>query len=124
MFEKVTRVPVKDCFTFRDRLLFFVDEGKLAKALGKQLSNLKRLEEVMKRKIKIVEFHPDMLRLIQNIVAPLRVVKIEEQDGVVTLTGPDVKTKGLLIGARAQNLRALEEIVKTYHPHLKEIRVV
>jgi NusA-like KH domain protein len=123
LFEKVTRVPVRDFFTFRNRMLFIIPEKTMVKALGKNMVNLRKLEESLKRKIKIVEFSPDMLKLIVNILAPLKVTRMEEQDGVVTISGPDTKTRGLMIGARAQNLRALEEIIREYHPELKEIRV-
>ena len=123
LFEQVTRARVKDCFTFRDKLTFLVEEGQLWRALGKNRANLLKLERLLNQKIKIVEYKPEKLSFIANLLQPLRVVDMEESDGVVTIKGPDTKTKGLMIGARAQNLRALEEIVRRYFD-CKEIKVV
>lgn len=124
LFEKVTRARVKDCVLFKDRLTFIVEEGQLWQALGKDRVNLLKLEQLLNRKVKIVSFHPDKLQFIVNLIHPLRVVDIrEDEEGVVTIKGGDTKTKGLMIGARAQNLRATEGIVRMYF-ECKEIKVV
>jgi len=47
----------------------------------------------------------------------------EDEMGIVTIAGPDSKTKGLLIGRNAQNLRNLEANVRRYF-EVKEIKVV
>lgn len=123
LFEQVTRAQVKDCLTFRERITFIVEDGQLWKALGKNKTNVEKLEKMLNRKVKIVEFRPDMLQFIVNLLQPLKVTDISEEDGVVTIKGPDTKTKGLMIGSRAQNLRATEEIVRKYF-ECKEIKVV
>ncbi|MGV8162629.1 MAG: NusA-like transcription termination signal-binding factor [Candidatus Nanoarchaeia archaeon] len=124
LFEDLTRARVKDCFHNKEKLVFVVEEGELMKALGKERQNLKRLEEKLNRNIKIVEFNPDLLIFIKNLMYPLRVSDMSIDDGVVTIKGPDTKTKGLMIGARAQNLRNYEEITKKYFDELKEIKVI
>ena len=124
VFEDTTRVPVKDCFYFNDKLLFVVNQGFLFKALGKNGVNAIKLESLLNRKIKIVEFNPVLQTFIYNLVYPLQLTKIVEEDGVVTIEGKDTKTKGLLIGYHAKNLRFYESVVKKYFPHIKELRVV
>ena len=125
LFEKITRARLKDCFTHNNKLCFLVEEGQLRKALGPQKKNLIRLESLLNRKLKIIEYKDDLLKFIVNVFAPLKVAKIEEtEEGVVTITGPDQKTKGLMIGARAQNLRNYEQIVQKYYPTLKEIKII
>jgi hypothetical protein len=57
-------------------------------------------------------------------VSPLKVVEIVEGEGVITMTGSDQKTRGLMIGARAKNLRLYESIVQKYFPDIKELKVV
>lgn len=124
LFEKVTRANVKDCFYNRERLVFIVENGEMGKALGKNKGNILKLEQTMNRKIKIVEFNPDILQFIRNLMFPLKILDISEQDGIVTIKGPDIKTKGLMIGARAQNLRNYEEITRKFFDNLKEIKVI
>ena len=124
LFEKVTKSKLKDFFIHNEKINFIVEKGELYKALGKNKENVTKLEDMLKKKIKIVEYSDDMLKFIVNIMAPLRVVDIKNDEGVVTITGPDQKTKGLMIGARAQNLRAFEGVVQKYFPELKEIKVI
>ncbi len=124
LFEKITRAGLKDCFYSKEKLLFVVDHGDMGKALGKKKANIDKLEKVLNRKIKIVEFNPDIKTFIKNLMYPLRILEIEEQDGVYTIKGPDTKTKGLMIGARAQNLRNFEEITQKYFNDVKELKVI
>ncbi|MFA6072727.1 MAG: NusA-like transcription termination signal-binding factor [Candidatus Woesearchaeota archaeon] len=124
LFEDITRARLKDCFHNKEKLVFVVQEGDLMRALGKDRQNLKKLEEKLNRNIKILEFNPDLLIFIKNLMYPLRILEMTMDDGVVTIKGPDAKTKGLMIGARAQNLRNYEEITKKYFEELKEIKVI
>lgn len=124
LFEKITHARLKDCFDNRDKLTFVVQEGQIGKALGKQRVNLKKLEDTFKRKIKIVEFNSDILTFIKNLMFPLRILEIKREEDIIIIKGPDTKTKGLMIGAQAQNLRNYEEVTKKYFPELKEIKIV
>ena len=124
LFEKITRAKLKTITELKDRVVFIVEQGNLKKALGKNSENVKKLEQALNRKIKIVEFNSDPMRFTTNLMFPLKVQEISmEQEGVIVVKGPDTKTKGLMIGARAQNLRAYEAIVTKYFD-IKEIKVI
>ena len=123
LFENITHSQLKDCFFDREKLVFLVDEGEMGKALGKNKMNIVKLEKMLKRKVKIVEFNPNRLQFITNYLAPLRVTDVREEDDIVTVTGADTKTKGLIIGIKAQNLRNLEKIAGKYFT-VQEIKVV
>ncbi len=124
LFEKVTDSRVKDAVDYKDKLTFIVEEGQLWKALGKDRANLIKLEELLKRRVKIVEYRKDKIQFLVNLIHPLRVKDIQEdEEGIITITGTDTKTKGLLIGSRAQNLRATEEVMRMYFD-VKEIKVI
>ena len=123
LFEQVTRVPIKEVVTFKNTLTFIVKEGFLGKALGRGKENLNKLTGLMNRKIKIVEFNPSVLQFVINLISPLKVVDIKQEDEMIIITGPDTKTKGLMIGAGGQNLRELEKIVQRHFP-VKEIKVI
>ena len=123
IFETITRAEVKDCFEAGERLVFVVKEGNIGKALGKGGSNVKRLERMLKRKLRIIEFSSDLLQFIQNVVFPSKVKDIVEEEGIVTITPPDSETRGYLIGRGAVNLNVTKEIVKRYFD-VKDIRVI
>jgi N utilization substance protein A len=124
LFEKITKSRLKDYFEHNDKILFVVEHGFLRKALGEDKKNVTRLEELLKRRVKIIEYNEDIKRFITNVMAPLKIVSLTIEDGVATITGPDQKTKGLMIGSKATNLRMYEGIVQKYFPELKELKVI
>lgn len=124
LFEKITHARVKDCFINNEKLCFVIEQGNLRKALGKNKANIIKLEGLLKRRIKIIEYDKDVLQFIVHVLAPLRVTDIKNNDDVVTITGSDQKTKGLMIGARAANLRNYEKIVQKFFPDIKELKVI
>lgn len=126
-FEKLTGVKVKDFYDHNDRLHFIIETGGLLRALGKDGANVKKLSEQLQRRIKVSEYNPDLKLFVRNLIHPLKVARMELNDpeeGILTLYDDDVKTKGLIIGAKAQNLRFYERVVQKYFPEIKEIRVV
>lgn len=122
-FESVTKAKLKDCINETNRIIFIVEEGELGKAVGKKAANVKKLENYFRKKIKIVEFHPNVLNFIQSFIYPLRLNEIHEEGGIIVMVGPDAQTKGLLIGKNAANLRKLEEYVRRYFD-IKEMKVI
>jgi len=123
LFEQVTHARVKEAFYMKDVLTFIVLEGDKFKALGKNLSNLHKMEQMLSKKVKIVEFDSDITKFITNLIYPYRVESVVLNDKIVTITDSDNKTKGLIIGAKAQNLRMYEGIVKKYF-EIEEIKVL
>lgn len=123
-FESLTNTKLKDCFIDNNSLLVFVvEENQIAKAIGKKGVNVRNIKEKLNRKIKIVEFNPNIETFVANIIRPLIGKEIKVEDNVVTIVGPDTKTKGLLIGRNGQNLRNYEEMVKRYFD-INEIKVI
>ena len=124
LFEKITKSKLKDCYTNKDKLYFIVQHGELRRALGPKKENIQKLVKATNRNIKIVEYSPNVLEFTKNIMHPLRMEDINMEDGVITIKGTDTKTKGLMIGARAQNLRNYESMIQKYFEEIKEIKVV
>jgi transcription antitermination factor NusA-like protein len=83
---------------------------------------VRRLEAVLRKKIRVVEFSPELATFIKNLVYPVDVKVQEPGDGVVVLVPPDLRSRGLLIGRNAQALRACEAVVQRFFP-VKELRV-
>ena len=124
-FESLTKARLKDCIEEDTTgiLYFIVEPFELGKALGKGAANVKRLEEKLNRKIKIVEFDSNVLNFVAKLSYPVKPKNVEEKDGIVTITSPDLTGRGFLIGRGAVNLRAMEKIVQRYF-QIKEIKVV
>jgi N utilization substance protein A len=124
LFQKVTNANIKDCLEQNGKLIFVVNKGDMAKAIGPHGANVHRLENMFKKKIKIIEYSEDLVEFVGNVVAPIRPAGIVEEEGTVIITPEDMQSRGLLIGRSAVNLRAFEEIVKRFFPNVKVLKVV
>jgi|TARA_B100001964_G_C14233516_1_gene601263 N utilization substance protein A len=123
LFESLTGARVKDCIV-NDGIFFIVHENEMGKAIGKKGSNLKRVENTLKKKIKLAEFSSDLVQFVQNLIYPIKAKEIkEEEDGTVTIYIDDRKTKGMLIGRDRHNINSIADTVKR-HFDVNEIKVV
>jgi N utilization substance protein A len=123
LFEGLTNAKVKDCIAGEGRITFIVSENEIGKAIGKNGSNVKRLNKVLNRKIKIVEFNSDIVQFVKNLVFPLKTKEVLLEDKTIKIIPPDSQTRGLLIGRNAKNLRSFEGIIKRYFD-IMELRVI
>lgn len=124
LFETITNAKLKDCFIDElKQTIFVVEEGQIGKAIGHKGNNVKRIENILKRKIKIIEFNKELIQFVKNMVYPIQIKEIREENNIITITPADSKSRGYLIGRGAINLRNYEKIVKRYFD-IKEIKVV
>ena len=123
IFESISHAHVKDCIEQGNVLIFVVNKGEMSKAIGPKGNNVRRIEQMFKKKIKIIEFNEDVIEFVKNVVMPIKVVDVTEEEDVIIITPVDSPSRGLLIGRGAINLRGFEEIVKRYFP-IKEMKVV
>ncbi len=114
--ESLTRAHVKDCAMMGETLVFIV-EGPF---MGKMI---RRLEQMVKKRVKFVVYSTDIMQFLTNLVYPLEIEKKEEKEGILYITGKDNETRARLIGRNASTLRAIEGIVKRHFP-IREIRIV
>jgi transcription termination/antitermination protein NusA len=122
LFSSITKTQPKDCFVDGMGLLTFVVDENMGLAIGRGGENIRRLEDSLKRRIKVVEFAPQVDAFVANLLRPLKVQNVEVKDNIVIIT-PAPESRGFIIGRAAQNLRNYESIVKRYFD-VKELRVV
>ena len=114
-FSQVTHASLKDCFIGPlDIIYFIVEENDIGQAVGKSGNKAKMLEKILNRKIKIVEFNPDVLQFIKNLAFPLRIKEIRQDGATITIMPIDLTVRGQLIGRGGQSLRNMEQIVRRY----------
>ena len=83
-------------------------------AIGKQGKNLKRVENAIKKPIRVIEFDEDVKQFIKNYAYPLRDLEIEQIDKKINIKGKDTKTKAMLIGRDRVNLKKMINTVSRY----------
>jgi len=120
LFESLTAAKVKDCIV-NEQILFIVNENDMGKAIGKQGSNVKRIENMMKKRIRLVEFNNDIVQFVQNLIYPINAKEIKEEAGIVNIYCNDIKSKGMLIGRDRHNIKFTNSVVKRFFNN--EVRV-
>jgi len=123
LFEAITRSKLKDCIVGESLITFVVESGEISKAIGKGAVNVRRLEQKLKKKIKIVEFNDEITGFVKNLVFPAKVKDMNYDGSTITIMAADLSSRGLIIGRDAKKLRNYESITQRYFPHLKEIKV-
>jgi len=122
LFENKTRSNVKDFFEYNDILIFIVKEGQASKAVGKNGINVKNLSNLLRKKIKVVEFNSQPVSFIKGFIYPIGAEEITQEEGVIVIKVASTREKGLLIGRESRNLNKLKEIVKRYYG-IEEIKI-
>ncbi len=123
LMERITKAKVKDCFTDEEGSIFFVvAPGEIGKAIGKGASNIKRLQQELQRKIRIIEYNDNVVEFVKNIIYPLHVQSITEEQGVIIIKETNKKAKSLLIGRQGRNLKLIDRAVKRFFQN--EIKVI
>jgi NusA-like KH domain protein len=114
MIERMTHSRVKDCFKDNDTLYVIVASGEMGKILGKKGIIIKKLQEKVRLKIKVMEYQDKVTQFVKNVIYPIKVEEIVEENGVVFLKDSQKKTKSLLIGREGRNLRLINRAVKRF----------
>ena len=122
LFENLTGARVKDCITEERKLIFLVEEGNIKQALGKENSNIFRLEKLLKKQIEIIGYSDDVLKFVRNLIYPNRADEIKIDNNNVMIVINDPVMKGRAFGRGRENLKKINDLVKKYFK--MEVKIV
>ncbi|UCE73910.1 MAG: NusA-like transcription termination signal-binding factor [Methanomassiliicoccales archaeon] len=117
-FEKVTKTVVKDCIETPDKLVFIVAKGQIGAAIGKKGENIRRLHEMFKKNLDVIEYSDDPERFLRNIFHNYKIKGIEiEKRGTKNhaIVSVESKDKGKIIGKDGRNLKLAKDILNRHH---------
>jgi|SRR3989344_885341 len=124
LFSKITGVNTRYCFFYNEFIIFGVPKRLVSKAIGKEAVNIKKMNEILGRKIKVVgnpEGIGDIKNFIKSIVSPVEFKDLEiRNDEIIINAG--MQSKAALIGRNRRREQELKEIVKDYFK--RELRIV
>lgn len=123
LFEVLTGARVKDCYINNDKVMFIVEHGDIRKVVSNSGSKIKKLEAMIKKKVKIVEYSDDIVEFLKSYVSPIKAVSIETKNDVVEIKVEDMRERGILIGRDRKNLESLKSITRKYF-NIEEIKIV
>ena len=120
LFQNVTKTTARDCLDDekQDKIIFVVNEDKMGLAIGKGGSNIKSLQNILKRRVELIEYSDDPIKFLKNILNSKLVneVKLDtKQDGSSQATViVDQGNKGLVGGREGRNAERARLFAKRY----------
>ena len=120
LFQNVTKTTARDCFDDekQNKIIFVVNEGKMGLAIGKGGSNIKSLQNILKRNVELIEHFDDPIKFLKNILNPKFVneVKLDTKpDGSSqAIVIVDQGKKGLVVGREGRNAEKARLFAKRY----------
>jgi len=123
LFERVTGVRTSHVFKYNEAIFFCVPGSFISKAIGKNAVNIKKLNEILQRKIKVVCFpngEEDIKRFIQSIVEPVVFKDLQIVNGEIVLNA-STQSKAALIGRNKRRFLEMQKILRDFFG--KEFRI-
>ena len=120
LFQNVTKTTAHDCIedVKKDRIIFVVNEGRMGLAIGKGGSNIKNLQNILKRNVELVEYFDDPIKFLKNILNPKLINDVhlnDRSDGSKqAIVIVDSSKKGLVVGREGRNAEKARLLSKRY----------
>lgn len=114
LLESMMNIHVKDLVVEENKLFVILEKQEFDKLRERTGFNLKHLEQMFKKHIRVVQFDEDPRKFITNLVFPIRIKMVNEESGVFSLEMEEKTYKGLLIGKNGGNLNLIKRIVNRF----------
>lgn len=120
LFQNVTGAVARDCIVDEkmDRVIFVVNKGQMGLAIGKGGVTIKQLQNVVSRKVELVEYSDNPSAFLSNVLNSdmINEIKINDRfDGsrqaVVVV---DSRKKGVVVGKEGRNAEKARLLAKRY----------
>lgn len=124
LFEKITGVRTTYCFLYSGEIIFVIPSSFLSRAIGEEGKNVRKLGEILGRKIKVLALprgEEDAREFISSLIYPLKVRSIDLTPGELIIHAGR-QSNAMLIGRNKVRLQEMQEIVREYFK--KEVKIV
>ena len=120
LFQSITSATARDCIVDdrMERVIFVVNKGQMGLAIGKGGSTIKQLQNVVGKKVELVEFSDDPAEFIRNMLNAdmINDVRISDRnDGTKqAVVIVDQRKKGAVVGREGRNAEKARLLAKRY----------
>ncbi|MBI5803856.1 KH domain-containing protein [Candidatus Pacearchaeota archaeon] len=114
LLDKISKVKTRRCFVYNNSILFAVNRTEVSRAIGSSASNIKRIQEHIGRKVRVIKEANGIANakeFIEDVVAPVSLRSVEVRDGVMVIVAGNTQSKASLIGRDKQRYFELKRIV-------------
>ncbi len=116
LFSRVTRIRTNHCFEYNNAIVFAVPRTMVSRALGPNNQNLRQLNQVLGRKVKIVAIphgREDIENFVSVITYPVKFKAIEIKDDNAVINAGH-QSKAILIGRGKCRLNEMRNVLGQY----------
>ena len=120
LFQSITSATARDCIVDdkMERVIFIVNKGQMGLAIGKGGATIRQLQNVVAKKVELVEYSDDPSEFIRNILNSdmINEVKMNERvDGTKqAVVIVDARKKGVVVGREGRNAEKARLLAKRY----------
>ncbi len=115
LLDKTSRVKTRRCFLYNNSIIFAVPKALMSKAIGADASNIKKLQEKLSKRVRIIKEpvnEEDAQRFISDLVTPIKFKSLEIKDKEMIISAGGTQNKAALIGRNKGRLMELKQIVE------------
>lgn len=124
LFSKITRINTRYCFKYNEMIIFAVPRNVVSRAIGISGKNVKKIIEILGRKVKIVASPnsiADAENFLRAIVDPVGFKSLEINQNQIILNA-GAQNKAALIGRNKRRLLELQKVSKDFFK--KELKII
>jgi transcription antitermination factor NusA-like protein len=124
LFEKITGVRTRYCFEYNNAIIFSVPGNLISKCLGPDARNIHRMNEILRKRIKVIPLPRnigDTRAFIEAVTSPVTFKGIDISPNEIVLTA-GMQSKAALIGRNKRRLIEMQKIVKDFFQ--RDFRIV
>ena len=116
LFSKITKVHTRFCFSYNETLFFCVPKPMLSRAIGESGKNVRKINEITKKRVKIIvgpRDIEDLKNFVASIVAPVTFKEINVEGNEINLNAGK-QSKAALIGRNRRRLIEMQKIIHDF----------
>ncbi len=125
LFNQITRVQTRFCVRYNDTIIFCVPKEFVARAIGEQGRNVKRISEILQKRVRVIQCPrgiQDVRGFIGVIVKPVTFKNLEVTPTEIILTAGSTQNKAALIGRDKRRFFEMQKIIKDFFS--RDFRIV
>jgi N utilization substance protein A len=111
VFEKMTKVHVKDCIRDESCVYFMIEEGKSGLAIGRNGAVIKSVSRVLGKTVKVFEAAEKVEDMVRNMIPGAKGVEVDKD--TVTLSIP-ANDRSVVIGRNGRNIKVMKEFLNRH----------
>ncbi len=124
LFRRISGISTRYVIRYNEIIIFCVPKNLLSKAIGPEARNIKKMGEILGRRIKVIPIPKGIQHIrefIQAIVSPVEFKDLEIKEGEVILTAGN-RSKAALLGRNKRRLHEMQKIIKDFFG--KEFKII